>query len=79
MKDVWMDSLKNDIRNVILDEYREIKGALRNESLWSSGYEACPDSGSDQNPHEENIKELRAYLKDLEAYAKQCGVSITDD
>ena len=78
MKETWMDSLKNDIRNVILDEYNETKGAIRNESVWASGYEACPDSGSDQNPHGENIKELRAYLKDLEAYAKQCGVSIID-
>ena len=79
MKDTWMNCLKNDVRNLILDEYRETKNAIPNESIWAAGYEASPDSGSDQNPHEENIKELRAYLEDLKAYAKQCGVSITDD
>ena len=79
MKDTWMNCLKNDVRNLILGEYRETKGAIRDESVWAAGHEACPDSGSDQNPHEENIKELRAYLEDLKAYAKQCGVSITDD
>ena len=44
MKDTWMNCLKNDVRNLILDEYRETKDAIRDESVWEAGNEAWPDS-----------------------------------
>lgn len=48
------------------NEIEEIKATIENESMWELGY-----NGEMPNPHTENIKDLKEYIKLLEEKLKE--------
>ena len=53
--------IKKYLENLYTNEIEEVKGTIENEHIWELGYD-----GEEPNPHIENIKVLKEYIRVLE-------------